>query len=312
MPDIHPPDGVPNEELREFARGVSFEDSPPPEQARKVCVALLSHDGRGECRTFLSIIQGLAALSAAGWQTMLTLREGDSMVARGRSVLASEFLLKPEMADCTDLLFIDTDLTFDGPALARILSHDVDVVAGGYPYKNDKGTFPVRWSSDGVFEHNGLWIMQGVTPGFLRIRRQALEKITVELPFLKFDNEGSPAWMFFDNLHRPNGVYDEGFIFCEHWRSVGGTVFIDPDIEIGHIGRKIYQPGTVRQWMMNAQAKIPEANTKYPHVHPTELLRHLMRVETIDLEERERDAVAKGSAAYAIDMSKIEPTAIQQ
>ena len=307
---------IPAEELRKYAS----EFSPPPNEAvaavsnqptaeqprKRLCIAVMAYDSKGYWRTFMSLMQAVAKCGAQGWDVTYTLREGDSMVARGRSLLASRFLLDPALADCTDLIMVDADLYWDGDEFIRIMSHDVDVVAGAYPYKNDQGNFPLRWLSTGVFEENGLWVVQAVTPGFLRIRRPALIRMVNELPWLavRDDNDSGQMWMFFDNLARQNGVYDEGYVFCERWRMVGGTVYLDPDLEFTHIGTKAFKHGTIRQWMDRKSTQVADLNKKYPHVSPMTLFNKTMGKD-VDLDKEEAEAVAKSTPAYALEGSEL-------
>lgn len=268
------------DELRRFAREIlppANYVAPVPEPApvpRKVCIALLAYDARMHSRCAMSLMQSAAQLAERGWGLSYILREGDSMVARGRSLLASQFLCNPQTQDCTDLMFVDTDLSWDNDELVRLCSHPVDVVGAAYPYKSEGGDFPLRWSSAGIAEENGLWTVQATTPGFFRVSRAALLKMSRELPWLGFHDSAAPdnqSWMFFDNVMRPNGVYDEGYIFCEHWRQVGGTCYIDPDIELAHIGMKSFRHGTLRQWLERKGAETDKLIHEHPEIPPLRL-----------------------------------------
>jgi hypothetical protein len=262
---------------------------------KRICLGLLSYDGFITARTSMCLTQAVMQCAAQGWGFTYILREADSMVARGRSFLASQFLENPASSNCTDLVFVDTDLSWDGDEFIRLCSHDVDVVGGAYPYKDESGDFPLRWPSDGLMETNGLWEVQAVTPGFCRISRRALEKIARERPWIEFKDRGSEkgqrSWMFFDNLQRPSGVYDEGYIFCEHWRGVGGKVFLDPDLNLTHIGRKAYNHGTLRQWLDRKSADFDRLESEFPGVPPLKLMKKVMG-EKIDLAAEQEASAA--------------------
>lgn len=281
-------------ELQRFMQEHLPQLAPPkegqPQGKRNICVALLSHDSKIYLRTMMSILSAVMQCGQRGWGITFMIREGDSMVARGRSFLASQFLENEKTRECTDLVFIDTDLTWNGEEFARLCSHDVDVVGGAYPFKNDGGDFPLRWPPHGLVEENGLWVVQATTPGFFRMTRRALERIVLEKPFLAFmdrDNpQGHRSWMFFDNACRQTGVYDEGYIFCEHWRSCGGTCYLDPDLEFGHIGFKEYRPDhkTVRGWLTRKTETLEKLYHEHPNIPPLLLARKAMG-EEVNLEE---------------------------
>lgn len=293
------------EELKAFADKHLPKEEPVKEVSKRhVCVALLSYDAKSFIRSQISLAQFYAKCVQLGWGFTYILRESDSMVARGRSLLASKFLTEEATKHCTDLVFIDTDVYWDGDELTKLLMHEVDVVAGAYPFKNESGNFPIRWSSQGLMETNGLWIVQAVTPGFMRIRRGALERLVAEMPWLEFnDAHGDAAhrcWMFFDNLARPNGIYDEGYVFCERWRGVGGTVYVDPNLHLKHIGLKIYDHGTLRAWNDRRTKQVEELHHKYPNVPVTTLFNTTQGVKT-DLEKEQEEAVKRGDPRIILD-----------
>src|SRR5678815_1186554 len=82
----------------------------PAQERRKICIGLLSYDAKIHTRTAMCLAQVGMQCASLGWGLTYILREGDSMVARGRSFIASQFLENPESKDCTDLVFVDTDL----------------------------------------------------------------------------------------------------------------------------------------------------------------------------------------------------------
>lgn len=261
-------------------------------QKKHIGLAIMAYDGKVYLRTMMSILAAIQQCGAKGWGFNIINREGDSMVARGRSFLASQFLENPGMKDCTDLVFIDTDLVWGKDEFTRLCEHDVDVVGAAYPYKNDGGDFPLRWLPTGITETDGLWEVCAVTPGFMKISRRALQRIVLERPYLEFrdrDNpEGHRSWMFFDNAARQTGVFDEGYLFCEHWRGCGGTVWLDPDIELGHLGMKEYRAGVLRSWLDNKLETMGKLHHEHPNIPALTISRKAMG-ENIDLKMAEMD-----------------------
>lgn len=295
---------VSSDELKAFAAkhlpSVEMKPADPLKSLpkRHVCVALLSYDAKMFLRTGVALTQAAAKCGELGWGFSFLQRESDSMVARGRSQLASRFLVHESAKSFTDLVFIDTDVYWDGDDFMRLLSHEVDIVAGCYPFKNDSGNFPLRWSSQGLLQQGGLWIVQAATAGFMRIRKSALTRIVAEMPWLEYTDPHGDAnhrcWMFFDNLARPNGVYDESYVFCERWRGVGGTVYIDPKIHLKHIGLKIYDHGTIEDWNTRKTKEVELLHLKYPNVDVRTIFNFTQGVK-IDLDKEQADAVASGA-----------------
>lgn len=293
------------DEVRDFVRDnlpAGFAEKKQEPKGKKICLAILSYDGRMECTTAMSLMRAMAACGSRGWGFTYILREADSMVARGRSYLASQFLERPELKDCTDFVQIDVDLAFMPEDFIALCEADVDVIGGAYPYKDDSGDFPLRWPADGLFEENGLWVVSAVTPGFFRCTRKALETVARDMPWLEFKDRGAPnhrSWMFFDNLHRPSGIYDEGYVFCERWRTSGGKVYLNPDFNITHIGKKSYNHGSLRQWLDRKSQTFEKLESEYPGIPPLVLMNKAMGAK-IDLEAEAAklaDHVTSGEAA---------------
>jgi hypothetical protein len=291
------------DEIRDFVGDnlpPGFAEKQPQNPQKRICFGLLSYDAKVFTRTMMCLVQGIMQCASRGWGASFILRESDSMVARGRSFLASQFLENPDSKNCTDLVMIDLDLEWKGDELVRLCSHEVDVVGGAYPYKDESGDFPLRWPSDGLFEQNGLWQVQAVTPGFFRVTRKALEAIARDMPWLEFkdrgNGEGQRSWMFFDNLQRPTGIYDEGYVFCERARQAGYKIHLDPDLNLTHIGLKAYNHGTLRDWLHKKSANFEKLESEFPGVPPLVLMNKVMGAK-IDLEaEAAKAAEAAGAA----------------
>src|SRR5262245_9319592 len=139
------------QELKEYMKDTLpeglIEPEKPQPQGRSICLGLLSYDGKMNCRTHICLTQASIACLQRGWGFTYILREGDSMVARWRSFIASQFLEAEGTQSCTDLVFIDTDLSWNGDEFIRLIEAPVDVIGGAYPYKDESGDFPLRWPS---------------------------------------------------------------------------------------------------------------------------------------------------------------------
>lgn len=259
--------------LNESVKTDMKEDAAKETQHRRIVIGTLSYDGKMHCKHAFDLLQASFAAARAGWELSFVLREGDSMVARGRNVLVAKFL---EDEKNTDLFLIDTDLSFSVDDFIRMCNHPVDVVAGAYPYKDDAGQFPLRWPLDGLYEQGGLWEVQAVTPGFLRLTRNCLLKMTRQLGHLQYtDNAlgiGKKSWMLFDNACRQTGVYDEGYIFCEYWHQLGGKVWLDPKCRISHMGYKAYDHGTITDWLTRTAENVKKLKSEYPNIPDLDLV----------------------------------------
>ncbi len=146
--------------------------------------------------------------------------------------------------DATDLFFIDADVAFDADAVLRILERDEEIVAGIYPLKRDEGDFPVKIKTeDGVpIGQNGLIEAELIPTGFMRIKRVVFDIMEKKYPELKYTlNNVSEAYDFFNmGIEEGTKWTTEDYAFCNKWSKIGGQLWVAPDINFTHVGRKKY------------------------------------------------------------------------
>jgi hypothetical protein len=164
---------------------------------------------------------------------------------QARDLVAQKFL----ESDSTDLLFIDSDMGWDPKAVTRILEAEGDVVAGLYPFKMDEESYPVRVPVDanGMATRRGdLVVLDGAPTGFLRIRREVLERMIALRPEWKVEsyNPKTDKTQTYYHLFRceQEGTkwWGEDYNFCRKWIEMGGEVLGLPDIQFTHVGKKAW------------------------------------------------------------------------
>lgn len=194
--------------------------------------------------------------------------QGDG-VARTRNALTADFL----KTDCTHMLMIDCDLIFSPEHVGRIVEHDMDVVGGFYPKKQEG---PLEWvinTFPGPIERRGddLHKVAYIGTGFLCIKRRVFEKMIEAYPFIAYGAD----WGTRETQHDlwPMSVYcaecgaaagpqcthdpksrrylSEDWYFCQRWMDLGGEVFGDTRIVLRHIGPAIFPLETQVEEMKN-------------------------------------------------------------
>ena len=198
--------------------------------------------------------------------TSMTLAN-ESLVTRARNTLAAAFLARK---DCTHLMFVDADIEFEWPSILRLLDYDKDVVVGAYPKKgidwedlhNDisAGIVPkhdtelhstsyalnFEKTDDGkLISENGLFKLKDAGTGFMLIKREVFTTLITNFPDIKYTNDiniqssvSDEFYAFFDTSIDPdsNRYLSEDYTFCRRWQSVGGKIWLDPNIQLNHIG----------------------------------------------------------------------------
>lgn len=198
-----------------------------------------------------SVFDDMLGIANRGWHITLVDETGNSMISHGRDLLCAKFL-GDETA--TDLLFIDTDVTWEQGALVRLMEHPVELVAGIYPKRSDPLGFHARYLDNPEIwadPETGLIEVKGVPAGFLRITRTCLEKMVAGYPQQRFADYNAPTGYghaLFENIHEGDDFFGEDYSFCERFRRIGGRCWVDPEISMGHIGQKTFK-GSFGEWL---------------------------------------------------------------
>ncbi len=148
------------------------------------------------------------------------------------------------------LIVVDLDQDFTAIDFANLLSHDVAMVSGMYVKKQPGIHFTLsKLSDDNPFsdkreemEATPLIEVAQTSRGFINIHRSVFDLMesTVERFFdEQTETEIRNWWKPYQNGH------SEDFAFCDRYRALGGKVYVDQRIRIGHWGPTRHPiPGT--------------------------------------------------------------------
>jgi hypothetical protein len=141
--------------------------------AKKIFVAIPVHPHDRDFRTVISLTHPATEAAQYNFELQVQCRVGDSMVHKARNMLLSEFLA----TDCTNLFFVDSDISWGPGTFGRMLAHPVDFVCGCYRSKIEGVHYFVK-PADGVFRADpihGLVEREAAPAGFMRVSRKAIE-----------------------------------------------------------------------------------------------------------------------------------------
>lgn len=218
----------------------------------KVFIATPCYDGRVDAFCAAAIMRELSILREADIDALWFPLCGCCYLPVARNKLVREFLA----TDCTDLVFVDSDVYFEpGAMLKLLLPVGKEVVAGIYPLKREPEDYPV-WikTEDGrpVVADDGLIEAWGVPTGFLRIRRSALDLMLGEgrvrecVEYDAYGNEEGRYWAFFDtgflDPDMPTKWWGEDYWFSWVWTAhMHMKAWVVPDISFHHVGMKSWE-----------------------------------------------------------------------
>ena len=205
-----------------------------------VMLATTAYDNPDASYTY-SIQRSREALHQAGIASEYMLLSGNCHVDDARNRVVHEFLA----GGCTDLVFIDADVSWDAADLVKLCQYDVDLVGGVYPFRRDtpqsKDNMPVQMIP-GVVEpdSDGLIRVAGLPTGFIKIRRHVLETLARDANryWNKGDRRAEIPILFersFENGTRWGGDLN----FCRKWHGAGGKIYAASEMTLGHTAKAI-------------------------------------------------------------------------
>lgn len=204
----------------------------------------------------------------------------DSLINRARNNLVAKFMANEQF---THLLFIDVDLKFSYNDVLKLLWHDKDIITGAYPIKDinwekvhkmvgdgvpsnklgEKATRfvvnPVKTGENRIETDNGAISVYDAGTGFMMIKREVFTKMFEHYPELKFnddtgsikDKERDYTYALFNSyIDEDKRFLSEDYGFCRYWQKMGGKVWVDPAIELEHLGHFVYK-GSMIEYLMD-------------------------------------------------------------
>jgi hypothetical protein len=175
---------------------------------------------------------------------------GSSNLPRGRNALVARFLA----SNYTDLIMIDDDMGWDAGSVIRVLASEQPFLAAAGRKKSihpnsDPNVWCVQFLDTGCVETDamGAILAKRVGGAFVKCERSVFERLMAAHPEWKLEgHEGMPEaerilyhqfYRFDTENHDEIG---EDYLFCDRWREIGGQVWVDPSIELSHVGAHSY------------------------------------------------------------------------
>lgn len=195
-----------------------------------------------------SLLATVALLGQHGYAAQPFKVTGNAIISYARAILVEKFM----ESGAEHLLLIDSDLMWDPMGALALVQSPHEFIGGIYPAKTPdmSKVFQSRYLRK--TGSGKLLETDGVPGGFVRIKRSAIAKLQEAYPDIQVNYKGRPLHLLFENMiveDAPEGAPDderwkyrtpigEDYAICERWRRIGGKVFVYPDIDFAHYGRK--------------------------------------------------------------------------
>jgi hypothetical protein len=230
----------------------------------------------------------------------VTTSANESLITRARCHMVSYMMANPK---ATHLMFIDADINFNCIDILHMLQHDKDIIVGAYPKKDldwreferkvlqgkqrsieelkslgSNYALNFQWQDNEetkekeIITSDGLIKLKDAATGFMLIKREVFMKMMDAYPDLYFHNdlqlpkeESKYTYLFFDAMHEKETkrYLSEDYAFCRRWQAIGGEVWLDPLINLDHIGHFTF-PGEISKLfqMTNDPNSLDELESK--------------------------------------------------
>jgi hypothetical protein len=208
-----------------------YSDNGPKAAGQKVCLATTCYTALDAGYVF-SLQASREALHQAGIQTAYFLLQGNCHVDDARNRIVQAFL----QSDCTDLIFLDADVSWRTDDLIALCRYDRDLVGGVYPYRrpDKEDDLPARMMEGAEVDADGLVEMEGIPTGFMRIKRHVIERMAEGARH--YDDEHGRVFILFERTLVNGTRWGGDLNFCNLWRALGGQIYAAPEMVFGHAG----------------------------------------------------------------------------
>ena len=220
----------------------------------KLLVSVPSYDGNIPIEWMYAYMETAAVCAAHGVIVGLNARVGSSLIPKCRDEIIHQFLFDEAQQPFDYLLCIDADVVWKAEQIPQMLAAAIankgDTIYGTYPVKIDDPLFHIEFTktTDGKPVINGdLFRVNSGAAGFMLLSRFTLEHMYQKYDDLYYEakagsdfNTDKPVCAMFTPGIIRNKYRGEDIMFSIRLNYAGLKMWLDPRLELVHIGKKRY------------------------------------------------------------------------
>ena len=181
-----------------------------------------------------SIEASIPYLDAAGWDHAMVNEVGNPYISAARATM----LRKALDAKADVVVFIDHDLSWRPSDIVKLIETEGDVVAGTYRFKADDVSYmgTIHSGPDGtpLVRNDGAIKARLVPAGFLKVTPKAVDTFMSKFPELCYGERYRLSVDLFNHGAKDGLWWGEDYAFCRNWESIGGDIWLVPDLQLDH------------------------------------------------------------------------------
>ena len=216
---------------------------------RKVVICTPAHNGATDVLYTYALAETVRLGMQNGIAFLPLFLPGESLL----SIARNELFALAYQTDCTDTIWIDSDMGWDPVWCLKLLAHDVDVVSGTARRKSEIETYVCKCPPERlVVGPNGLIEVEGIGLAFTRLSRKAMDVLWNTAELYRTGDGQARRWIF--NVQPIEGrVMSEDIAMCAQFRAHGIVPYLDPTMTADHVGRHVFK-GDFVKWMAEFKA----------------------------------------------------------
>lgn len=205
-------------------------------ELRRVLIATPALDGKVQAWYTDSLVNSIKVCAANGIDLLPVILIDESILPMARN----ELFNIAHQQEVESLVFIDADQIWDPVALLNVINSEYDVLGLPVVSKTDvPGNFNVKLGSDKLIkDDNGCIKVSAIGTGFLKISRNALEKLWESNETTVF--RGKELKMICEYGSDENGFIGEDINLCYKLNKLGFDIWVDIRSTCSHIGSKVW------------------------------------------------------------------------
>lgn len=224
---------------------------------RRVFIGLPSYVGF-KCSSFNSVLkETVILLQKHGYKVQISTCVGNPYVQMARNILVNNF----KKSGCNTFLFFDDDMSWKPADALKLLKTKGDIVAGVYPM-DDEPTFFCKICSGKhgtpLVRRDGCIKAVGLPTGFMKIEGRVFDVLSKFYPELAFGDYHD----FFPQGVRNHVWVGEDYAFCDLWHSIGGELWLLPDVDFIHHKKIGDLKGNYHEFLKRLPGGINSGNSK--------------------------------------------------
>ena len=206
---------------------------------RQVAIATPSYDGKLEIDYVHSLIDTVNLAKSDGVRVTLVTLSNEAIVSRARNTL----LRLVHDAPFTDVVWIDSDISWNPVYFMKLLKHKEDVVGGTYRHKSSDESYVVK--AELPLQDTALVPVTALGFGFIKTSKAAIDYLweTGE----PYTDNGKETRNAFEVTISDNELWSEDVNACLKLDKGGFPVYLDRHITCDHTGTTTYR-GNFYDW----------------------------------------------------------------